>query len=84
VPSVSGGTGRVANVGWSQMTGAPGASSIGAAVGRARRYALSVSIPEIKESGWSWLPCRVALAAVEQLGAVAVDWGATYWSAGAP
>jgi hypothetical protein len=53
--------------------------SVGDADGSARRYALSVSIPEIKEAGWSWSPARVALVAVEQLGAVEVDWDATYW-----
>jgi hypothetical protein len=57
--------------------------SVGDAGGSARRYALSVSIPEIKEAGWSWSPARVALVAVEQLGAVEVDWDATYWD-GAP
>ena len=44
--------------------------SLGEALGRARRYALSVSIPEIKESGWSWDRRRVALVAVDRLGAV--------------
>jgi hypothetical protein len=53
--------------------------SVGDADGTARRYALSVSIPEIKEAGWSWSPTRVALVAVEQLGAVEVDWDATYF-----
>ena len=33
--------------------------SVGDADGSARRYALSVSIPEIKEAGWSWSPARV-------------------------
>jgi hypothetical protein len=50
--------------------------SVGEADGSARRYALSVSIPEIKQAGWSWSPARVALVAVEQLGAVEVDWNA--------
>ncbi len=58
--------------------------SIGDADGGARRYALSVSIPEIKEAGWSWCPARVAVVAVEQLGAVEIDWDAIYWSAQAP
>jgi hypothetical protein len=58
--------------------------SVGDAYGSSRRYALSVSIAEIKEPGWEWLPFRVALVAAEQLGAVAVDWDATYWSAKAP
>jgi hypothetical protein len=53
--------------------------SVGDADGSARRYALSVSIPEIKEAGWSWSPARVALVAVEQLGAVEIDWDAVYW-----
>jgi hypothetical protein len=53
--------------------------SVGDADGSARRYALSVSIPEIKEAGWSWSPARVALVAVEQLGAVEVDWDAACW-----
>lgn len=47
---------------------------------RRRRFAMNERIEELKESGWcfSWL--RVALVAVEELGAVAVDWNATYWS----
>lgn len=53
--------------------------SLGEALGRARRYALSVSIPEMKESGWTWDPRRVALVAVDRLGAVEVDWDAVYW-----
>jgi hypothetical protein len=53
--------------------------SLGEALGRARRYALSVSIPEIKEPGWAWDPRRVALVAVDRLGAVEVDWDAVYW-----
>jgi len=57
--------------------------SVGDVDGGVRRYGLSVSIPQIKEAGWSWLPARVALVAVEQLGAVCVDWDATYWEASA-
>lgn len=57
--------------------------SLGEALGRARRYALSVSIPEMKKPGWTWAPARVALIAVQELGAIAVDWNATYWEAGA-
>jgi hypothetical protein len=53
--------------------------SLGEALGRARRYALSVSIPEIKEPGWAWDPRRVAFVAVDRLGAVEVDWNAVYW-----
>jgi len=59
------------------------AKSIGAAAGQARRYALSISIPEVKQPGWTWAPARVALVAVQELGAIAVDWNATYWEAGA-
>jgi len=47
--------------------------SIGDEDGSARRYALSVSIPEMKEPGWTWAPRRIALAAVNRLGAVEVD-----------
>jgi hypothetical protein len=56
--------------------------SVGDVDGSARRYALSVSIPEIKQAGWSWSPARVALVAVEQLGAVEVDWNAVHWDGG--
>jgi hypothetical protein len=55
--------------------------SIAEQCGRARRYALNVRIEEIKEVGWAWDPRRVALVAVEKLGAVAVDWEATEWRA---
>lgn len=55
--------------------------SLGEALGRARRYALSVSIPEIKEAGWAWDPRRVALVAVDRLGARYVNWDAVYWEA---
>lgn len=56
--------------------------SIGLADAGRRRFAMNVRIEELKDSGWhfSWL--RVATIAVEQLGAIAVDWDATYWSAG--
>ena len=57
--------------------------SLGEALGRARRYALSVSIPETKEAGWAWDPRRVALVAVDRLGAHCVDWDAFYWEAAA-
>lgn len=53
--------------------------SVGDTDGSARRYALSVSIPEMKEPGWTWDPRRVALVAVERLGAVCVDWDVVYW-----
>jgi len=53
--------------------------SLGEALGRARRYALSVSIPEFKEPGWAWDCRRVALVAVDRLGALEVDWDAVYW-----
>jgi hypothetical protein len=56
--------------------------SLSEALGRARRYALSVPIPEIKETGWAWDPRRVAFVAVDRLGAVCVDWDAVYWEAG--
>lgn len=51
-------------------------------LGRAHRYAMNVSIPEIKEPGWAWDARRVALVAVDRLGAVAVDWDATCYDAG--
>lgn len=55
--------------------------SVEDADGSARQYALSVSIPAIKQAGWSWSPARVALVAIEQLGAVEVDWDAVRWEA---
>jgi len=58
--------------------------SLGKALGRARRYALSVSIPEVKDPGWAWDCRRVALVAVDRLGADCVDWDAAYWRAEVP
>jgi len=53
--------------------------TIGEVAGAARRYSFSESIPDIKQPGWYWRPGRVATVAVDQLGALAVDWDATYW-----
>jgi hypothetical protein len=52
-------------------------------VGRARRYALGISIPARKQPGWAWTPRSVALVAVDELGAIAVDSDVSYWEAGA-
>jgi hypothetical protein len=44
------------------------AKSIGAAAGRARRYAMNVSIPEKKEPGWAWSAWSLALFSFDRLG----------------
>ena len=56
------------------------AAPVAQALGRARRYAFNVPDDTPHEEGWSWSPLRVALVAVEFLGARAVDWDATRWS----
>jgi hypothetical protein len=56
------------------------AAPVAAALGRARRYAFNVPDDTPHEEGWRWSPLRVALVAIEFLGARAVDWDATRWS----
>jgi hypothetical protein len=58
-----------------------GGPGTGFNLGRAHRYAMNVHIPQITEPGWQWDARRVALVAVERLGAVAMDWDATYYDA---
>lgn len=43
------------------------AKSVGAAAGRARRYAMNVSIPESKEPGWVWSPWSLVLFSFDRL-----------------
>lgn len=55
--------------------------SVGVALGHARRYAMTESHIEPPSPGWAWSPGRVALVAVELLGAAHCDWDAVRWAA---
>lgn len=63
--------------------------SVGAALGSARRYAfdaagLAITKPSegsTAKTDWAWLPSRVAMVAVEILGAPFCDWEAVRWAA---
>lgn len=58
--------------------------SISSASPSRRRFAMNVRIDDLKEAGWRFAWAPVATVAVDFLGAVAVDWNATYWTAAAP
>lgn len=55
----------------------------GTSLGKLRRWASNVPDPTPKPEGWAWTWRRVATVAVEEFGAIAVDWDATFYEASA-